>query len=472
MGSGSSQPSERTVNQLVVSPVPTSVTPPRGLTSAPPDVFSPHGTVDRSIVGSWQLSDDGWSDFPADVNDRLEEAFKGCKPSCSVVLTKRMCTVDFRSMECVIAGGSARKVRRVDANRMAKALEERADPFAEVNTQTMPGGGSPAESSESGTLVSNSCGPDDKEATYATGPFEVDLYSVIHAHNAPVFSVTFSPDGAKVITGAKDGTLKYWEVASSFVLINFFPFEGSVLSVAVNKVSNIVAAGCDNHTARIFSTTSPHIKATLTGHQHKVYGVNFTQDGKTLLTSSMDHTLRTWDVNTNECTRVVACHESSIFSMTPSPSSSHLLITASDDCTLAMHDLRVSSNNTVVRRFTGHTKTLWGCDIRYDDGQFISCGMDNTVRMWDPRQEAGALKVISSHSNPVHCVEYLPDGNHFLSSSRDRCFKITDALSGITCLSQAAHSGHVYKVSYNAVTQNVVTCGADSCVKLWSTKRK
>eukprot|EP00658_Telonema_sp_P-2_P042664 TRINITY_DN30654_c0_g2_i1.p1 TRINITY_DN30654_c0_g2~~TRINITY_DN30654_c0_g2_i1.p1 ORF type:complete len:109 (+),score=25.34 TRINITY_DN30654_c0_g2_i1:229-555(+) len=96
-----------------------------------------------------------------------------------------------------------------------------------------------------------------------------------------------------MLTGAKDGTMKYWETASSYVLQEYAPFQGSVLSVAVNKVYNIVAAGCDDQTARIYNTGDATQKATLTGHNHKVYGVNFTRDGKTLLTTSMDHSLRT-----------------------------------------------------------------------------------------------------------------------------------------------------------------------------------
>lgn len=474
MGAGASSPSEfRTVNQYVINPTAPSSTPVRR-TQPPVEFSSPSGTLDKSVDGQWQLADDHsasgtqWSNFAPEVSERLEGAFKEGKTACAVVLNKRLSTVDFTAMECVIAGGSARRVRRLDATKAAMAASDASgvDPFAEVNTGPVP-----AQVEEDGTLQATECSPDDREATYATGPFSVDLHSIIHAHHAPVFSVSFAPDGAKMLTGAKDGTMKYWETASSYVLQEYAPFQGSVLSVAVNKVYNIIAAGCDDQTARLYNTGDSVPKATLTGHNHKVYGVNFTRDGKTLLTTSMDHSLRTWDVNRHECIRAVQCHESSIFSMASSPATPHMLITASDDCTLAMHDLRVPGDSTVVRRFEGHTKTLWGCDIRYDDGQFISCGMDNTVRMWDPRKESEALQVITSHSNPVHCVEYMPDGYHFLSSSRDRCFKITDAVTGISCLSQAAHTGHVYKVSFNAVTQTVVTCGADSCVKLWSVKR-
>ena len=203
----------------------------------------------------------------------------------------------------------------------------------------------------------------------------------------------------------------------------------------------------------------------LEGHTHKVYTVNFL-DSHTLLSGSMDNDLRLWDLNKGVCSRVVSAHESSVFFSCVSPRSKNVVLSASDDCSMVQHDFR--EKDSVVARFAGHEKTLWGCDIRFDEGQYVSCGMDAKVMLWDPRNSSTPTNTFCVHKSPIHSVEYLPDGTGILSAARDHCFKIIECQRGDTVLSTAAHEGNVFRANYNPVTNLVMTCGTDTKVKLWS----
>ena len=438
-------------------------------------------TADPLLPGFWVYEEapNDWKPFAADASERLEEAYASQeREGCQVVVVNRVYSVSFHT-GVMRSGNISRRVDRISNSAKGRhgdsvsAMRSRAasvDPFSVAAIDATFSGAASASQRE--------------PRSAAEGEFDTSLLSGIVAHSSPVYGCMFDESGENIVTGAKDGTLKFWETKTGFLIEEKETHPGSILSCAIHPKNPLrVATGCEDGIVRVFDVrprnTQPCTAGSdsdledelapadviLVGHAHKVYGVSWQNDGKGLVSAAMDCELRLWDVERTACVRCVDAHRSSIFALQTSRLSSWLAITASDDCTLAAHDLRLQS--TVVARFTGHTKTLWGCDIRYDDGQYLSCGMDNEVRCWDPRRFAEPLLTITSHANPVHSVEYLPDGRHFLSSSRDQSFKLSSASSGRSLLSVQAHEGHVFKVTYNAPTASVMTCGTDAVVKLW-----
>src|SRR5262245_43914025 len=91
-----------------------------------------------------------------------------------------------------------------------------------------------------------------KPASGFTAPDELKLRG-LQDHDSWVFAVAFSPDGRHVVSGAADGTLQLWEVASGAVRV-------------------------------------------LAGHDGHVYAVAFSPDGRHVVSGSEDHTLRLWEV--------------------------------------------------------------------------------------------------------------------------------------------------------------------------------
>lgn len=423
---------------------------------------TPFSTVaDPQIVCDWEFQDapGQWRHFGSDVSERLEAAFVSGKPGESILVSGRLASVCFSTMiERLGTGGVTRRVRRCAKAaaedtpallRTHSSMRQTSDPFSTLNAVSID------------ALVSD---------VTDTAAFKPQLVSKIEAHDSPVYGLMFSSSGDKCVTGAKDGTCKFWELQTSYLVREFEQHPGSILSCALSPVNEkIIATGCDDCHARIFTTDSSEAKYVLEGHEHKVYAVNFTCDGKQLCTISMDTFLRVWDVNEGVCVKSVCAHSSSIFNLKTSSITPWLAITAGDDTHLVAHDLRLQ--NTVTHRFQGHQKTLWSCDIRFDDSQYISCGMDSKVLLWDPRNPAEPIQTISSHKHAVHCVEYLPDGSTFLSSARDRSFRLTTTETGKEIFSCDAHNGNVYKVTFNAATELAMSCGSDALVKLWRLPR-
>src|SRR5205823_4323707 len=89
----------------------------------------------------------------------------------------------------------------------------------------------------------------------------------------------------------------------------------------------------------------------LTGHKGQVWSVSVSADGKRLLTSSSDKTLRLWDTDTGKCLCVFEGHTGRIVGAALSPDGRRVL-SGSGDRTVRLWD---ATTGKELQQMTGHT---------------------------------------------------------------------------------------------------------------------
>lgn len=153
-------------------------------------------------------------------------------------------------------------------------------------------------------------------------------------------SLTYSPDGSRVVTAAEDGKIKVWDVVSGFCLATFdehtssvtqvqFAKRGQVLfsasldgtvrawdliryrnfrvftsteriqfnSLAVDPSGEIVCAGSmDSFDIHVWSVQTGQLLDSLSGHEGPVSCLAFSQENSILASASWDKTIRIWSI--------------------------------------------------------------------------------------------------------------------------------------------------------------------------------
>ena len=120
-----------------------------------------------------------------------------------------------------------------------------------------------------------------------------------------MWSVAFSPDGRRILTGNQGGDQQatVWDAASGepLVAIKGHGDWSFVMSAAFSPDGRRIATARGDGEAGVWDAeTGASLLPPLKGHGDQVMSVSFSPDGQRILTSSRDHTAKLWDAATGK----------------------------------------------------------------------------------------------------------------------------------------------------------------------------
>ncbi|HJT35785.1 MAG TPA: hypothetical protein VJ783_27400, partial [Pirellulales bacterium] len=126
----------------------------------------------------------------------------------------------------------------------------------------------------------------------------------ITGHNGAVFDLAFSPDSRLLASASADRTVKLWDVATGNRLDTFGQPLKEQYAVAFSPDGRRVAAGGVDNRIRVWQLsgtaqegTNP-LLVTRFAHEGAIIELVWSRDGKTLVSSAEDRTVRVWDAET------------------------------------------------------------------------------------------------------------------------------------------------------------------------------
>src|SRR5262249_53449307 len=124
----------------------------------------------------------------------------------------------------------------------------------------------------------------------ATGKEELTL----RGHTDAVTGVVFTPDGSRLVSGSRDGTVRVW--APTTQEARTLRAGPDVTSVAFSPDGRRVAAGGAARAVKVWDAGTGKEGLSLAGHTERVECVCFSPDGRRLASGGRDRTVRLWDL--------------------------------------------------------------------------------------------------------------------------------------------------------------------------------
>jgi WD40 repeat protein len=190
-----------------------------------------------------------------------------------------------------------------------------------------------------------------------------------------------------------------------------------------------------------------------------VWSVQFSPDGKHLLTACEGNSAQLWDVATGTLIRKLY-HPAPVRFARFSPDGRTIATSAWDD------DIRVWDATTfaLVHTLAGHTDLPLEVVFDPRGTQLVSAALDGTARLWDAT--TGAPIATLQHGDQVISARFSPDGSLIATASRDRTAVIWDAHTGRE-LKTLAHFASVGSVELSADGKRLVTTSDDMRATMW-----
>jgi WD40 repeat protein/tRNA A-37 threonylcarbamoyl transferase component Bud32 len=346
-------------------------------------------------------------------------------------------------------------------------------------------------------------------------------------HMNVISAIAFAPDGKMLVTVGGDGTARLWDASTGEALGVLWQETNSLSTVAFSPNGGIVAAGtarlptgkrfpstryappADGVASHItfFDVRERKILRTVDAHTGGVYSLQFSPDGKTLVSGGKDGVVNFWESNTGALERTVSNSAGPVYGISFSPTE-RCLATTGWQPTFANADLQILNSKTgetsrrfeepgqvvclayspdgtrlatagtdqlislwdvasgrLRAKFTGHTGVVWSLAWAPDGQRLATAGWDGTVRLWDVtrRQEAEAIPSEANFS-----VAFSPDGQVLAGGGAG--VRLWDAECGERFRTLPEMSGRDVRIEFSPNGDLLAAFGRDNIIHLYATK--
>ncbi|KIJ26241.1 hypothetical protein M422DRAFT_272726 [Sphaerobolus stellatus SS14] len=265
---------------------------------------------------------------------------------------------------------------------------------------------------------------------------------VFLGHQHWVFSVTFSPDGTKILSASGDKTVQIGDISTGRTLGQPLCHQRRVMSGAFSPDGTNIASTSGNKIQKWDISTGQALRQPFKGHQDRVI---------------------VWDAFTSQSLGSLEGHQDTVNSIAISPDGTKI-VSGSDDRTVQIWDAFTSQS---LGSLEGHQGRVNSIAISPDGTKIVSGSNDRTVRIWD--LSTGNLEyILEGHQLPVQSVAFSPDGTKIISGSTDRSIQVWEITTGHN-LGQSfmGHQGPIFSVTFSPDGTKIASGSTDRTVRVW-----
>jgi WD40 repeat protein len=315
--------------------------------------------------------------------------------------------------------------------------------------------------------------------------YDVQLLRTLRSHTDWVWSVKFSPAAALIVSGGSDHAIKLWNVHSGQLVKTIQGQIDWIQSVEFSPDGRHLVTSSNDGTVRLWdihlminqttlSTPQPlsptglgtqsskHFFKVLTGHDTWVQSARFSPNGKLLVSSSDDCTIRIWDVDDGKPLKVLKEYQSHYKAVSFHPNG-QLLASGSLDGVVRVWDVETGQ---LLKNLKGHSGGVWSVDFSSDGRILGSSSDDHTIKLWDV-QTGQLLQTLQGHTNWVWSICFSPTNHLLASASSDHTLKLWDVCAGTLLGTVGEHENYVTSVRFSADGRFLGSASADHTIKVW-----
>jgi len=144
----------------------------------------------------------------------------------------------------------------------------------------------------------------------------------LSGHRSWVRSVAVSPDGKRALTGSYDQVMRLWDLDKAEML-HEFKGDSWVWDLAFASSGKLAVAAVGNR-IHLWDIDSGQLIRSLSGHGGGTTAVDFSRDGRLVVSAGYDNTVRLWNVDTGELLETYTGHRDWAFDVKFSPDGQHV----------------------------------------------------------------------------------------------------------------------------------------------------
>ncbi|MBP7937717.1 MAG: protein kinase [Phycisphaerae bacterium] len=277
-------------------------------------------------------------------------------------------------------------------------------------------------------------------------------------HNRRRSCVKVSPDGARLVVGARDNAATLSDTLTGAEVATLRGHTGEIKCLAFSPDSRRVLTGSGDKTARLWDASTGALLSELNGHTGAVLEIDFSPDGTRIATGSADQTARLWDASTGTEIRTLRGPADAVVEVAFGPDGKRIVTLCNDD----RATLWDATSGTLILTLPSQGGQAFSPDGR----RLVAYSEDNAATVYNAVNGTELIK-LQGHTAEITDASFGPDGKRILTGSEDGTAKLWDAATGRELTTLRGHTGEVY-VSFSPDGKQALTMSEDGVAKLWA----
>ncbi len=238
---------------------------------------------------------------------------------------------------------------------------------------------------------------------------------ILNGHAEGVNICRFSNDGKYLLSGSKDGIIKFWDVASNYKFIREITVSNDpITAISFNHKGDQFAVGSLEKLFIYELATGKLISKKKNAHISFVKSANFSPDDKLIVTSSWkEDALTIW--NYPELKKSIQLSENIWTDEAFFSPDGKFLLSCNHDNVCKVWDV---TTGNITRTFAGHEDWVYAIRLTSDMKYLITGSFDKTLRKWD-FETGKLLMTFEGHKDGISYMTLSPDNNYAVSGSID-----------------------------------------------------
>ncbi|KAJ8246716.1 hypothetical protein GJAV_G00254600 [Gymnothorax javanicus] len=258
---------------------------------------------------------------------------------------------------------------------------------------------------------------------FASGVFhlhELPEFNLIHSlsiSDQQINSISINSPGDWIGFGCSGlGQLLVWEWQSESYVFKQQGHFNNMAALSYSPDGQYIATGGDDGKVKVWNTTSGLCFVTFTEHSSTVTGVVFTSRGFVVVSSSLDGTVRAFDLHRYRNFRTFTSPQPTQFSCLAVDVSGELVCAgAQDSFQIFLWSLQTGR---LLEVMLGHEGPISGLSFSPVRAVLASVSWDRSVRLWDMLDSWQTKEVLQLTSDGL-AVTYRPDGEELAVATLD-----------------------------------------------------
>lgn len=277
--------------------------------------------------------------------------------------------------------------------------------------------------------------------------------------------IEFSPDGSTLSYFDGFDSVHIVDTSTWKIIKRILLYGNSIRSVIFSPDRNTLVSANSSYSQKDYTMTSwdvntGELKTTLEGHTGPITSMAFSSDGKTLVTSSWDRSVRIWDVATGDNKYTFKKHTDGVKKIIFYPKSNIFAAVGYNRSGVYEWDIATGS-------FLGEAAIPVTSNSTFSpNGSLIAIANYNNLSLWDFESKEKLFE-LTSHTNDIGTptIAFSPDGQTLVSGGDGELF-FWDVMTGARKLSIPGHTTYLNGLAISPNNRTVAT-GGRNVIHFW-----